>query len=497
MSRFYSPQGVSTGKPGARNGPGMLAGVGGGADTLPARMAAPRSAPGSFYGMPYLESEKNRIGLMATVLGIYLFMHVMPFAEVAVIYLHLRIPIVALMCGLVSVMAAFTMRLPQFFHSRLAVPWTVLVFLYFLASVFGYHPRYSLSFITGYALRFHVMPLLICAIVVNTRQVRRIFFWIIGAHAMTLLFCWKFGELSDGRLVIPNLDFQNPNDLALSLTFGTAITVFLSYAPSLPARFFSLGLIAISIMQIVRTGSRSASLCLIGMALAFFIYSPARVRIGLLAATPLVVALLSVAVPYATWVRLSKILVNPEREYATTVDENLRSAIESQMARTALQKRAIELALRHPLLGVGPLMFADAADVLVKTETGRKSSWQSTHNVYLEIASEAGIPALIFYVSVMVLCITSNYRSIKLCRGRPEQKTVKAQSFCLSLATVALAIGNFFCNITFSPLLPMLVGLTVANGRALEKELEQGFPGASAPVVTPRAYAPVPGASKA
>src|SRR4051794_38031437 len=59
--------------------------------------------------------DANRVGLMATVLGIYLFMHVVPFAEVQAVFLHIHAPSVALMCGIVIVMAAFTFRLTDFF----------------------------------------------------------------------------------------------------------------------------------------------------------------------------------------------------------------------------------------------------------------------------------------------------------------------------------------------------------------------------------------------
>jgi O-antigen ligase len=203
------------------------------------------------------------------------------------------------------------------------------------------------------------------------------------------------------------------------------------------------------------------------MAIVLFILSTGRVRILVLAISPLLVTLASLAVPAATWVRLSKIFVNPEAEYAVTVDEDVRRAIESQMARTNLQKRATQLALRHPVLGVGPLMFADATDLMVKVQTGQKSGWQNPHNVYLQIAAESGIPACILLVWILIACIRLNHRSIKVCRQAGFSRE-RGQSFCLLLATVIFGVGMFFSNFAYGPQLPMLVGLAVANSAALE-----------------------------
>jgi O-antigen ligase len=195
--------------------------------------------------------------------------------------------------------------------------------------------------------------------------------------------------------------------------------------------------------------------------------------------------LLIFLVPHGTWMRLSKITLNPEAEYFNTADEELRRAVESQMARMNLQHRAIELAIRHPLLGVGPLMFADASDVLVREQTGKKSAWQNPHNVYLQIAAETGIPALILYITSIGLCVRLNHRSIKACRGLPEHKAAYAQSLCLLTATLTFAVGILFSNFAFSSHLPILVGLTAANALAIKKELQTSQGGGLAtPVLT-------------
>src|SRR5262249_1279643 len=156
----------------------------------------------------------------------------------------------------------------------------------------------------------------------------------------------------------------NPNDLAFYLLYGMCLTPLLLYVRSFFARFLCLGIVVVSVMEIMRTGSRAAFVSLAALGLVIRILSSRRIHLALLAAGPVVAVLLSLIIPHSTWTRISEIVVHPEAEYATTTDENLRRALESQMARMNLQKRAIKLTLQHPLLGVGPQMFADAADLL-------------------------------------------------------------------------------------------------------------------------------------
>jgi O-antigen ligase len=477
MSRFY-PAGVpDSEKPKQNSRPAISAPI-----SMPAGLA------------PRIETD--HIGLTATLLGMYLFMHVAPFAEIAAVYLHNHLPIVASMCALITVLAAFTLRLQRFFESQIAIPWMALLVMLILASLFGLYPRFSLSFILGYAGRFHIMPMLICAIAITTRQVRHILFWMMGAHLLTLVVCWRYGQVEDGRFAVMGFDYENPNDLAMFLIFGFCLVLFLLFLNSKAAKFWGLIILAISAVYIVRTGSRAALLCLATMALALFIYAPGRVRIALLASGPVLLTLVSLTVPFDTWKRISMIAVNPEAEYATTADENLRRALESQMARVNLQKRAIELTKQHPLLGVGPQMFADAVDALSRAQTGTKSSWQGTHDVYLQVASEAGIPALIFYIASIVMCVTCNYRCIKLCRGMPEHRQKQAQSFCIMLTILAYAVGTFFCNFTYQSHMSMLVGLTVANALAIKKEVGVRSDQVLAQAFTPPAYIPRPAVAR-
>jgi O-antigen ligase len=138
-----------------------------------------------------------------------------------------------------------------------------------------------------------------------------------------------------------------------------------------------------------------------------------------------------------------------------------------------LQKQAWRLTLAHPLLGVGPQQFQDVNDTMVREETGRKSGWQVTHNVYLQISSECGIPAFLLYVGSIILCCRLNYQAYKLSGPAPDRRAMRAQSYCLLLASFTYAIGIAFCNVAYYSYLPILVGFTAANAMAVKREVQE------------------------
>jgi O-antigen ligase len=142
-----------------------------------------------------------------------------------------------------------------------------------------------------------------------------------------------------------------------------------------------------------------------------------------------------------------------------------KGAVDSTEARTMLQKQALELTLRHPLFGVGPAMFADAIEVLVREKERRKSAWQVSHNSYLQVSSESGIPGLVFYVWVISLCFKLNYTAYR--DGvRAGLTDMSLQSMALLLATAVYAFGIFFSSIAFNYHLAVIIGFTAANYRA-------------------------------
>jgi O-antigen ligase len=135
-----------------------------------------------------------------------------------------------------------------------------------------------------------------------------------------------------------------------------------------------------------------------------------------------------------------------------------------------LQERALGLIARHPLLGVGPQMFAVGVEEMVQSEAKAKSGWQDAHNVYLQIAAENGLGAFFLYVGSVLWCLITNYKMYRKGLANPHMKSFQDMSLCLLLLGVVYGVGVLFCNALYDPALPILLGLTAAKELAYQRE---------------------------
>jgi O-antigen ligase len=149
----------------------------------------------------------------------------------------------------------------------------------------------------------------------------------------------------------------------------------------------------------------------------------------------------------------------------------------SAEARLGLLKQSIYLTLKNPLFGVGPGQFPVASDNLAAA-AGRKGTWQVTHNTYTEISSEAGIPALIFYLGAMVTCWTqlSALRKRNRALRHPANDDIEHSAATLRILMVAIAVQFLFISSAYATAFPTIAGLVVGLIRGGNLELDQAEP---------------------
>jgi O-antigen ligase len=424
------------------------------------RQSAPVNAPSAVTPV----AAENRNGPLGILLGFYVLTLTVPIAELLIVYWHIHIPIVPIIDLALTAGLIFTGRIGAFWRTPLAKPWMALLVLTVIAAGLGDYPGRSVPFTIEYGLRFHILPFYCCAIAISTKNVRQALSWI-GIGSFILLFlCLAYGKIEDGRLGIPNTDMANPNDLGLGiLTTMTGLLVVKSRF----SRALAVLASPVFVYEVLQTGSRACLVTLMALSAVLFILVPGRTKIILAALVPIAAAIVLSVLPSVTVARLM-LLVDPSR--AQSGDVQLQSAMESQAARAELQERAVQLAMRHPLFGVGALMFQDAVEEMVRSQTGEKSGWQGAHNTYLEVAAENGIPAMLLYIFCLLICLRLNYRAYKTCRGSPELKDAAMQSLALILFTITWAVCTGFSNNAYAPALCVLVGLSAANSLALERE---------------------------
>ncbi len=212
--------------------------------------------------------------------------------------------------------------------------------------------------------------------------------------------------------------------------------------------------ILLSTYYAFRTGSRGCLIAASAMLILIFLLSRNRWKVALLGLAALGVALAATrsGKSSSTLHRLSLLGSNLDPPIETASD---LSSIASHVEREELFKTSLRFTLRHPLLGVGPDQFATAVD----QDAARASQhmpWLGTHNTYTQVSSECGIPALIFYVGVIALCLRSNFHLYRRTRDRPVDRHLAGLSQCLLTGTFVFAVSAFFFHMAYSAYLPAL-----------------------------------------
>jgi O-antigen ligase len=88
-----------------------------------------------------------------------------------------------------------------------------------------------------------------------------------------------------------------------------------------------------------------------------------------------------------------------------------------------------------------------------------------THNTYLEVSSECGLPAFLCYAAVVLACIRLNYKGFLRLRKRPDLSDAARLEYCLLAIGAGFAVNIFFHHLAYSIDLPLLSGITACMNR--------------------------------
>jgi O-antigen ligase len=273
-----------------------------------------------------------------------------------------------------------------------------------------------------------------------------------------------------GRFSLVSGTFANPNDFATLLLLGLPFCLLVvrtrsGFSVLRAACLAALFLIPITV---VRTGSRGGLLAFVIMFLLYFISVPPLQKVPL-AVGALVLA--AAAVLFSTSNALERyktIFVSAEAKYQINSAE--ASAALSTQSRKEMFRRSVAMTLEHPILGVGPGMFA-VADAKEAEGTNRRAAWHQTHNTYTEISSEAGLPALFLYLAALFFCFQTVREGRKFAAQHPDMRLVGDMAFCLRLSVLSFAITAIFASNAFYFYFPLVAGLCAAFERALKSEM--------------------------
>jgi len=278
-----------------------------------------------------------------------------------------------------------------------------------------------------------------------------------------------------GRLSLDIGRYGDANDFAQIMLVGLAFWCFIASAPkrSILGKIVPFGCIVVQLFAFAKTGSRGGVIGLFLTALILFIYSSAMARLKLLVVLTAAVLLCGVFLPHSIMLRYRSILTDDTDIQNEQEFEDQRAAAGSREGRIYLLKTSLRLTLTHPLTGVGLGMFPVAENDKARAAGRGNGSWHETHNLYTQISSEAGIPALIFFLMAMVRAM----RDLSAIRkGRhpdseaaptPEQRHM---AFWVNIACWSVITSGLFLSVAFTPELQFLFGLMAALSRSVHQE---------------------------
>jgi len=157
-----------------------------------------------------------------------------------------------------------------------------------------------------------------------------------------------------------------------------------------------------------------------------------------------------------------------------------RSAIDSSGLRKQLLLSSLELTLQHPLMGVGPGMFAVANADYTQETKGQPSwnAWHETHNTFTQLSCEDGLPGLFFYCVTLLLCFRVSFVLPRRAADNPALSAVGPMALSLRLSLIAFTVTALFTSNAYAYYFPMLAGVCVAFERAVTTELAAAAGGA-------------------
>lgn len=348
---------------------------------------------------------------------------------------------------------------------RMGVWWVIFLLCLLIDAPFSVWRTGTLNLLLNYLPRGYLLFFIVTAFACDLKRCRAIMFLSVITSAMVLVTCFKYGVYDDdGRLrIADSLFFSNSNDLALGLLLGIVQFTFLFYEKSIFKWIFGVLCITLSVVYLLRTGSRGCFLALLAYGLLIFIISKKKAIVVLLA-----VAVGVVGIATLPAVTLSRLMLLGGGDDGT----GDVSAIGSTLQRKELFKRSIQETLTHPIFGVGPGQFAVAV-AGAEEKKGERSAWLGTHNSYTQVSAECGIPALICYCAVLLLCFRLNYSLYRATRDRPAYKEVAALTFTLLSATLVYSVATFFFHMAYTGNLPWVSGMTVAVYFAVKPSIQR------------------------
>jgi putative inorganic carbon (hco3(-)) transporter len=237
-----------------------------------------------------------------------------------------------------------------------------------------------------------------------------------------------------------NTNFGNPNFLALLMV----IVIFLSLTILGATRSAWLKLLLLSatgscLFVFLKCQSRGATLAMVAAMIVFWLMQKRKLLTLLALGAGLSLGLAFLAP--ATYVGRLKTIANYQED-------------NSAMTRIEMWQRSLQMITSDPILGIGPANFEAV------TRGPRFPRGMTQHEAYLQVATEAGVPAALLYISLLLGGIHAAWVARRLASANQNLGYIQKIAEGLLCAIVAIVVAGFFTGLGYRELVYIILALT-------------------------------------
>lgn len=298
-------------------------------------------------------------------------------------------------------------------------------------------------------------------LVTSVGRLRRILFIYCTGLSLYLLSALVMGTLDDGRISFGSM--FDPNDIAFFTVSLLAFNfIFVSGEERASVRAVSLASIAVGILIIMKSGSRSGFIALCATAALLTLARNSAFRVSTAARITILVAAAA---------SLQFVDFNMERlKSISTMREDYNMT--SEEGRIAIWETGIRLMLSHPITGVGYNRFPEAVGTDRQARGLDSSKWQTAHNSLLQIGAETGIAGFLIFA----LLSLNSLRIFGRAARRSRSTDLARIGEIARVGFVGHLISAMFLSQAYSVYWAFYIGFSAVVWCLLERESEPGCP---------------------
>lgn len=314
----------------------------------------------------------------------------------------------------------------------------------------------------GYGLIYMV----IAQQVTDLKRIKGVFATLVIVHIAVAALSPDIITKPEARAYVVSGSFLGDgNDFALSVNLVIPLCLFLLLESGTVKHKILYGVaLLFLVLCVIGTSSRGGTLGLASVGLYYWVKSDKKILsgIGLVA----IVVIVFFVAPSTYFERMNTIETYGE-------DGSAQGRIRAWTA-------GVQMALDHPLLGVGPGQFPTTHGMYYSgDDVGAQGEWKTAHSIYFLILGELGFPGLLLLLLFISLNLAANRRvQREVERSNDDQKIRNARLLtCVSASLIAYAVNGAFLSAVYYPHMYVLGGLLLAARSSVHQSVSSGRDG--------------------